>query len=211
MTGTARWAMHFVLEELSSDMWSILPQRFTLEVLRQPLAGIGIDMNDAEHRGEVENFLESLRQDGSLVLEGSENPQPPQTSHLEPSQEITTIESQFDEALAKDGLLSGAMMELTYRCNEKCVHCFNPRTHYDASTDLTTDEVLKAINDLYAAGIYHIAFSGGEASVRDDIKEFFEIFDVFLSCQENGVVMNVIVDNFQIKRYAFLLQTGRVD
>jgi MoaA/NifB/PqqE/SkfB family radical SAM enzyme len=181
--------MHFVLEELSSDMWSILPQRFTLEVLRQPLAGIGIDLNDAEHRGEVENFLESLRQDGCLVLEGSENPQPPKIAkeyQYQSRANVTpNVANSFNLFLANEGLLAEAMIELTFRCNEKCVHCFNPRQQYDASTDLTSEEIRKVITDLYESGIYSITFTGGEISLRDDL---FEILD---ECRKLSIAFSI--------------------
>lgn len=57
----SRWATYLVLEELSSDMWSKLPERFTLQTLKEPLADIGIDLEDAEHLEEVENKSLSVR------------------------------------------------------------------------------------------------------------------------------------------------------
>jgi radical SAM protein with 4Fe4S-binding SPASM domain len=168
----SRWREHLVLEDLSSDMWSVLPESFTVASLAKPLAAIGIDLDDAEHLEEVENFLESLWAEGCLVLEGTDNPLPPKIakeSQYQSAANITpNVANSFNVSLMNEGFLAAAMIELTFRCNEKCIHCFNPRSKYDASTDLTTDEVLKLINDLYVAGIYDIAFTGGEVSLRDD-------------------------------------------
>jgi len=170
----AKWWMHLVLTGLSSDMWSKLPQRFNLESLRQPLETIGIDMNDSEHRQEVEAFLHTLWQDGVLVSDSEANPEPNRAllDNQEESKHISSVAAMFNEDLAKEGILPSAFFELTYRCNERCVHCFNPRYSFDPSKELTTDKIIAVLAELEAMGTYDITFSGGEVSLRDD---FFEI------------------------------------
>ena len=158
-------------------MWGKLPERFTLQMVRKPLAEIGIDLDDAEHIEEVENFLESLRQDGCLVLEGTENPEPVKSDlTADELRQIQPVKSRFDVALRNEGILPSVGMELTYRCNEKCVHCFNPKygKHYDATNELTTSEIIALLNEMYEMGVYSVSFSGGELSLRDDL---FEILD----------------------------------
>jgi len=173
----SRWATHLVLEELSSDMWSKLPERFTLQTLKAPLAEIEIDLDEPEHLEEVENFLESLRQEGCLVLEGAENPQPVKKK-LTPEElrQITPVQSRFNVGLNKEGILPTVGIELTYRCNEKCVHCFNPKYHGGCVSDgeLTTAEIKALLHEMYEMGVYSVAFSGGEPSLRED---FFDILD----------------------------------
>ena len=92
--------MHLVLTELSSDLWSILPKRFNLESLRQPLTNIGIDLNDEEHRQEVEAFLQTLWQDGVLVIDSVTNPEPNLSNYQEESLQISSIAATFQEDLA---------------------------------------------------------------------------------------------------------------
>ena len=166
------WFMHLILEETSSDLWSILPRKFTIGELRPMLPTVNIDPEDGDNLNAVADFLETLRADGVVQVEGEDNPKPP------PMKKVNVAElagkTRFSEALEKEGLLPSSMVELTYRCSAKCVHCFNPRQQYDASNDLTTQEVIKLIDDLYEVGVYEIAFSGGEASLRKDI---FEILD----------------------------------
>jgi len=96
----AKWWMHLVLTELSSDLWSILPKRFNLESLRQPLTNIGIDLNDEEHRQEVEAFLQTLWQDGVLVIDSVTNPEPNLSNYQEESLQISSIAATFQEDLA---------------------------------------------------------------------------------------------------------------
>jgi radical SAM protein with 4Fe4S-binding SPASM domain len=163
-------------------MWSKLPDRFTLSTLKEPLAEVGIDLDDAEHLEEVANFLESLRAEGCLVLEGAENPSPSANSveaRREEIRQIPKIKAKFDYDLHKEGILATVGIELTYRCVEKCVHCFNPKyingaTSCDANGELTTAEIKTLLAEMYEMGVNSISFTGGEVFLRQD---FFEILD----------------------------------
>jgi MoaA/NifB/PqqE/SkfB family radical SAM enzyme len=57
-----------------------------------------------------------------------------------------------------------ANLELTYRCNWRCVFCYNPR-HHD-QRGLTTAEWLAVLDDLRALGTLSVALTGGEALVH---------------------------------------------
>lgn len=172
----SKWGEYLVLEDLSSDMWEILPEHFTLETLKEPLATIGIDLDDSEHRAEVENFLESLRQSEGLVLDGVENLQKPATDNSirQEIRQIPQIKAAFDEQLSNDGILASLNIELTYRCCEKCVHCFNPKGHNTSSNELTTAQWKILLNEAAEMGVSSVSFTGSEIFLRDDI---FEILD----------------------------------
>jgi radical SAM protein with 4Fe4S-binding SPASM domain len=64
----------------------------------------------------------------------------------------------------------GVMFELTYGCNLRCVHCYNP-THRALPHELTTTEVCSIIDQIADLGVMTVSFSGGEPSVRPDIAE----------------------------------------
>ena len=64
----------------------------------------------------------------------------------------------------------GVMFELTYGCNLRCVHCYNP-THRALPQELTTAEVCSIVSQIADLGVMTISFSGGEPSVRPDIAE----------------------------------------
>jgi MoaA/NifB/PqqE/SkfB family radical SAM enzyme len=53
-----------------------------------------------------------------------------------------------------------ASLELTYRCNWRCVFCYNPR-HHDRR-GLTAAEWLRILDDLRALGTLYVALTGGE-------------------------------------------------
>src|SRR5947209_19525568 len=62
-----------------------------------------------------------------------------------------------------------AMIELTYGCNLRCVHCFNP-THR-ANGELTTAQIKALVDQLVGAGCLDLAFTGGEVFTRRDLFE----------------------------------------
>jgi radical SAM protein with 4Fe4S-binding SPASM domain len=58
--------------------------------------------------------------------------------------------------------------DLTYRCNERCVHCY---LDHDDHGELTTAECLAVLDELAKAGTLFLTFSGGEIFLRPDLYE----------------------------------------
>jgi radical SAM protein with 4Fe4S-binding SPASM domain len=58
-------------------------------------------------------------------------------------------------------------LALTYRCNNHCPHCYNARER--DFPELGTDTWLNLIDTLWEIGIPHICFTGGEASLVEDL------------------------------------------
>jgi radical SAM protein with 4Fe4S-binding SPASM domain len=58
--------------------------------------------------------------------------------------------------------------DLTYRCNERCVHCY---LDHDDHGELTTAECLAVMEELAQAGTLFLTFSGGEIFLRPDLYE----------------------------------------
>jgi radical SAM protein with 4Fe4S-binding SPASM domain len=64
------------------------------------------------------------------------------------------------------------MMELTYRCNLLCIHCY--RVEGDHKRDLSTEEVTQTLDQLAAMGTLSVSFTGGEIFSRRDIFDILE-------------------------------------
>jgi radical SAM protein with 4Fe4S-binding SPASM domain len=71
-----------------------------------------------------------------------------------------------------------AVVELTYGCNLRCVHCYNP-TH-KARGELATEQFYAILDQLAEAGCLEIAFTGGEMFTRRDC------FEIFAYAKEKG-------------------------
>jgi radical SAM protein with 4Fe4S-binding SPASM domain len=61
-----------------------------------------------------------------------------------------------------------AHVDLTMRCNERCVHCYRV---VEDRPELTTAEVKALLADLARAGTLYLTFSGGEIFLRPDLFE----------------------------------------
>lgn len=62
----------------------------------------------------------------------------------------------------------GVTFELTYGCNLRCLHCYNP-THRALPHELTTSEVCSILDQIADLGVLNVTFTGGEPSIRPDI------------------------------------------
>ena len=62
-------------------------------------------------------------------------------------------------------------LDLTYRCNERCVHCY---LDHDDHGEMTTAEIKDLLDQMADAGVFFLTISGGEIMMR---KDFFEILE----------------------------------
>lgn len=60
-------------------------------------------------------------------------------------------------------------LDLTYRCNERCVHCY---LDHDDHGEMSLPEICNVLEQMAAAGTFFLCLSGGEVFMRRD---FFEI------------------------------------
>ena len=71
----------------------------------------------------------------------------------------------------KLGIPLSVQLDVTYRCNERCVHCYLDHNDYG---EMTTAEIKDLLDQLAAAGVFFLVFSGGEVFLRRD---FFELLE----------------------------------
>lgn len=69
------------------------------------------------------------------------------------------------------GIPLGVQLDLTYRCNERCVHCY---LDHEDHGEMTTAEIKDLLDQLAEAGVFFLTLSGGEIFMR---KDFFEILE----------------------------------
>jgi radical SAM protein with 4Fe4S-binding SPASM domain len=82
-------------------------------------------------------------------------------------------------------------IDLTYRCNERCVHCYLDHEDYG---EMTTREVKDVLDQVAEAGALFLTYSGGEIFLRKDLFELIAYgrklnFDV--SLKTNALLIDV--------------------
>lgn len=71
---------------------------------------------------------------------------------------------------------NSGLIELNWRCNISCKHCYLSSNRYKKIEELTLAEIDSLARDLFDLGAMFISLSGGEIFLRKDI---FEILDIF--------------------------------
>lgn len=85
----------------------------------------------------------------------------------------------------------GCQLELTYRCNSRCIHCYNDSSveRFKAAEEMTHEQWLDVARQLNELGVFQVVISGGEPLLLKD--RLFEIMDVL---SESGVVFVFITN-----------------
>ena len=89
----------------------------------------------------------------------------------------------YDWAFDQKIPISGGL-ELTHRCNLRCVHCYVASDHYPK--ELNTNEWFQIIDQIADAGCFWFYITGGEAMIRPDF------LDIYLHCKKKGMVLAVL-------------------
>jgi MoaA/NifB/PqqE/SkfB family radical SAM enzyme len=73
-------------------------------------------------------------------------------------------------------VLLGASIDLTYRCNNRCRHCWLrlPADAYVKRKELTTDEIRRIADEARTLGVRDWTISGGEPMLRHDFVDILE-------------------------------------
>jgi radical SAM protein with 4Fe4S-binding SPASM domain len=87
-------------------------------------------------------------------------------------------------------------LALTYRCNNACPHCYVARpANYP---ELETDEWKAVLDQVWEAGIPHVCFTGGEATVHADLAELVAYAD------EKGIVTGLLTNGRRLSDAAYV-------
>jgi MoaA/NifB/PqqE/SkfB family radical SAM enzyme len=82
-------------------------------------------------------------------------------------------ELEIGQFMADHHILYSMVLELTYRCNERCVHCYLPSdTHM---SELSTAQIDSLLGEFRSLGGLLLQLTGGELFVRPDILDILSI------------------------------------
>ncbi|MDR7665945.1 radical SAM protein [Methanosarcina sp. Z-7115] len=81
-------------------------------------------------------------------------------------------------------------IELTYRCNNKCVHCYCDITNAEdtASKELSCSEICNFIDQIVEEGCLWLQITGGEPLLRPDFGE------IYVHAKEKGLLVRVFTN-----------------
>lgn len=156
---TAR-TMLYTFNSFSKVIFDFFREEKSIQSLFDYLEGnYQFDLSNEESVNGLEEFLDDLIQNKIIVQLGKVSEYP------------GTLENDVSDEFAENRKLFSATIELTYRCNERCRHCY---VYDEGGQELTTDQVKKILDDLHNMGVLAILFTGGEVFARSDIFEILE-------------------------------------
>ncbi|MBN1689274.1 MAG: radical SAM protein [Candidatus Omnitrophica bacterium] len=98
-----------------------------------------------------------------------------------------TFYSRISEKIASGRIPETVTLEVTYGCNLRCVHCYNP-VHRPLPHELKKEEIFGLLRQMKELGVLSLTFSGGEPFCRADI------FDLLLEAKQLGFVLTLITN-----------------
>jgi MoaA/NifB/PqqE/SkfB family radical SAM enzyme len=187
------------LDGASSKLWARIERGVSYAALEQLAADLGVV-------DQLETFVEMLVTQ-AFVSDSAAPPTAamplqrqvaPPPKLLEDAENVS-VEHDVIAWVAAAGHLFAAHWEVTYRCNERCVHCYNPGAahlaHERAERDtdeLTPSEAQSLLDDLRDAGVFRLTLSGGEVMLRRD---FWEIVE---GARARGFSVNVYTNGLKL-------------
>lgn len=92
-------------------------------------------------------------------------------SHLPPINSRAYSRFINEHLLADSWGPAHAQIAITNACPQNCVYCYNKKR---TGTPLTTDEILKTVQELKAMGVFWLGLTGGEPLLNKDIVKIVE-------------------------------------
>jgi len=79
--------------------------------------------------------------------------------------------AEMTQKATDQGIPLSAHLDITWRCNERCVHCY---LDHNGEGEMTTGEIKDVISQLADTGTFFLSISGGEPLLRRDCFEILE-------------------------------------
>lgn len=150
----------YVFNDTVYDILSLIRQHSCTEaeLLASLRTVYDVDDEDA-FEGDIHCFLEELT-DNEII----ESDQHDKTE--DPLEQIRAY-------CRENHILYSVSLELTYRCNERCIHCYIDEQP-SPTLELTTEEYKNLLREIREMGCMMLHLTGGEVTLR---KDFFEIVE----------------------------------
>ena len=108
-----------------------------------------------------------------------------------PELDYSAWHTAFEQQMAGKRIPVSGVIELTYRCNNRCVQCYCNQSAGDIqekSKELTTLELFGIIDTIVDAGCLWLLLTGGEILLRKDFKE------IYLYAKKKGVLVTLFTN-----------------
>lgn len=162
------------LSNVASDIWNYIYASKPYTSFESVLHHISqlYDVPSEEIKSDVSDFINELFKDYFIEIDDNSYKYENKDIHLEVNS--FDIEGEIIRLMQERNQIYSTTFELTYSCNEKCVHCYASYPEENVSHNvLELDKCKKIIDELYEMKCLHIIFTGGDPFM---FKGFIELF-----------------------------------
>ena len=107
-------------------------------------------------------------------------------------------EQSYFDIVEEGNVITTAMLELTYSCSERCIHCYNPGasrditdvSHREDRIEMGLDDYKRVIDELYELGLVKLIITGGDPFSKPiiwDILEYVYTKNIAFDIYTNGL------------------------
>ena len=162
------------LENVALDIWEIIYSQGSVQLdeVTAQISSIYKCLSD-DIVGDITEFAIELYDEGIVSIDGRYFTENNTTEGGTISGE--DLEGEILQVMQERDQLYSATIELTYACNEQCIHCYAnyPESAFHESK-IAVDDYRLLIDELYAAGCMHISLTGGDPFMNKDFMNVFE-------------------------------------
>lgn len=180
----------FILNDVAADIVSYIEIN-RVDSIDDLFEALTDKFNYDIERNSVKDFIDDLK-DCNIILSKDNNKIINNQQRSEIEDYDNQVELEFQDKLAVKNQLYSALIELTYKCNLKCVHCY-ALDNDNRLPDLTTSEIFDLLDQLNDNNVFRVILTGGELFLRKDILSILEyaynkrfLVDIF----SNGTLPN---------------------
>lgn len=114
--------------------------------------------------------------------------------------DVSNTEQAYFSAVDDGKSICSCMFELTYRCSEMCIHCYNPGatrnnnevSHRGDCKELALDDYKRIIDDMYDHGLVKVCLSGGDPFSKEFVWELLDYL------YQKGIAVDVFTNGQRI-------------
>ena len=156
-----------LLEDISAELWDLILHNKPYKDLLQ------FALDNDESQETLDDFLKELQNEDLIISPEQTAPKIYEViDNSKTYSDSSSCESQekFVEEMykwaQKNKFLIQLQIELTYKCNQRCIHCFNHKNMPEY--ELSFEDVKKIIDEAYEMGLFTVNISGGESTCTKD-------------------------------------------
>lgn len=175
----------YLLSSTSADILDYCRDHheFTIDELCERISDV-YDVDREDIRGDILSFVESMLKEE--VFEGDS-----------PRERKDSIQKTIENYYYETKQIYGACLEITYRCSERCKHCYVDKscsdcTESEISKELTLEDYKNIIDELCELGTIYLLITGGEVCLKR------EFIDIVRYATEKGLLVNVYTNGISM-------------